>query len=135
MENARFLPRIGHVSRMVFAPTDRKQLVWPVTGIVFGALIAVNPFYAPDLTLPVGIVTWCVDMVLVLILYPRIQWVRKPDLLWLDSSWRDPRPPGSQDGASTRTLSCVRTTGLLPSKSETQISFEPPRASRKAILL
>ena len=49
---------------MVFAPTDRKQFVWPVTGIVFGALIAVNPFYAPDLTLPVGIVAWCVDLVL-----------------------------------------------------------------------
>jgi len=68
MENTRFSPRTGHAGRMEFAPTDRKQLVWPVTGIVFGALIAVNPFYAPELTLPVGIVAWCVDLVLVLIL-------------------------------------------------------------------
>ena len=53
---------------MVFAPRDRKQLVWPVTGIVLGALVAVNPIYAPDITLPVGIVAWCADMALVLIL-------------------------------------------------------------------
>src|ERR1700722_1894746 len=53
---------------MVFAPRDRKQLVWPVAGIVLGALVATNPFYAPDIMLPVGIVAWCVDMALILIL-------------------------------------------------------------------
>jgi hypothetical protein len=53
---------------MGFASADRKQFVLPVTGIIFGALIAVNPFYAPDLTISVGIVAWCVDLVLVLIL-------------------------------------------------------------------
>src|SRR5579859_660442 len=53
---------------MALALRDRKQLVWPVTGIVLGALVATNPFYAPDITLPVGIVAWCVDMALVLIL-------------------------------------------------------------------
>jgi hypothetical protein len=46
----------------------RKQLIWPVTGIVLGALVATNPFYGPDITPPVGIVAWCVDMALVLIL-------------------------------------------------------------------
>jgi len=68
MVNARFSPQIGHAGHMVFAQRDRKQLVWPVTGIVLGALVAMNPFYAPDITLPIGIVAWCVDMVLVLIL-------------------------------------------------------------------
>ena len=53
---------------MVLAPRDSKQLVWPVAGIVLGALVATNPFYAPDITLPVGIAAWCVDMVLVLVL-------------------------------------------------------------------
>ena len=53
---------------MVLAPRDRRQLVWPVTGMVLGALVATNPLYAPDIMLPVGIVAWWVDMVLILIL-------------------------------------------------------------------
>src|SRR6266700_6048447 len=68
MENARFSPRIGHAGRMALAPRDLKKLVWPVTWIVLGALVATNPFYAPDIMLPVGIVAWCIDMVLILIL-------------------------------------------------------------------
>jgi len=47
---------------------DRKQLIWPVVGIVIGALARTNPFYEPHLTLEVGVAAGFVDMVLVLIL-------------------------------------------------------------------
>lgn len=46
---------------------DRKQLVWPVTGIVLGALVAIIPS-TTAITLQAGIAAWCVDMGLVLIL-------------------------------------------------------------------
>ena len=47
---------------------DRKQVIWPVVGIVIGALARTNPFYEPHITLEVGVTAWFVDMVLVLIL-------------------------------------------------------------------
>jgi len=64
----RFSPKISQTVRMVLTPPDRKKLVWPVAGIVLGVLVATNPFYAPDIMLPVGIVASCVDIVLILIL-------------------------------------------------------------------
>jgi hypothetical protein len=47
---------------------DRKQVIWPVVGIVIGALARTNPFYEPHITLEVGVTAWFVDMVLVLIM-------------------------------------------------------------------
>ena len=47
---------------------DRKQPIWPVVGIVIGALAGTNPFYEPHITLEVGVTAWFVDMVLVLIM-------------------------------------------------------------------
>ena len=47
---------------------NRKLLLWPLAGIAIGALAAVNPFYRPPLPFYVGVVAWCVDMVLVLVL-------------------------------------------------------------------
>ncbi|MDB6068515.1 MAG: uncharacterized protein JWR26_4723 [Pedosphaera sp.] len=46
---------------------DRKQLVWPVIGIVLGALVAMIPSKT-GITLQAGIAAWCIDMGLVLIL-------------------------------------------------------------------
>ncbi|HWD93987.1 MAG TPA: MBOAT family protein [Verrucomicrobiae bacterium] len=47
---------------------DRKLLLWPLAGIVITVLAAANPFHAPGVPLSVGVVIWCVDMVLVLTL-------------------------------------------------------------------
>ena len=47
---------------------ERKQLIWPVAGIVLGVLVAMNPFYKPHVTLAVGVAAWFVDLALVLML-------------------------------------------------------------------
>jgi hypothetical protein len=47
---------------------DRKLFLWPLAGITLGALAVVNPFYRPPLPFYVGVMAWCVDMVLVLVL-------------------------------------------------------------------
>jgi hypothetical protein len=47
---------------------DRKEFIWPVVGIVLGALAGTNSFYQPHITLGVGIAAWFANMVLVLIL-------------------------------------------------------------------
>src|SRR5688572_26238864 len=47
---------------------ERKQLIWPVAGIVLGVLVAMNPFYQPRVTLVVGVAAWFVDLALVLVL-------------------------------------------------------------------
>lgn len=51
---------------------NRKQLVWPLTGIVVTILAvqfaATNPFYTPHIALKTGIAAWCAALVLVIIL-------------------------------------------------------------------
>lgn len=70
--NARFFPRNGHVGRMAREPRDpprdRMQLVCPVAGIILVALIIPNPFYTPHIPFLVGLMAWCVDLLVVLIL-------------------------------------------------------------------
>ncbi len=46
----------------------RKQLIWPVAGIIIGVLARTNPFYEPHITLEAGVAAWLAEMVLVLIL-------------------------------------------------------------------
>lgn len=46
----------------------RKQFLWPVAGIVLGAIAGTNPFYEPQIPLQICIAAWFVDMALVLIL-------------------------------------------------------------------
>ncbi len=46
----------------------REQFLWPIAGIVVGALARVNPFYQPQITLEVGVTAWFVEMVLVLLM-------------------------------------------------------------------
>ena len=46
---------------------NRKKLLWPLAAIIIGALVSVNPFYAPRLSLAAGITAWFVDMAVVLI--------------------------------------------------------------------
>jgi hypothetical protein len=48
---------------------DRRQFLWPVAGVVLGALAATNPFYVPRIPLQVGVAAWFVDMGLVLLLF------------------------------------------------------------------
>jgi hypothetical protein len=50
-----------------------KQFLWPVAGMVTAALLSINPFYHPHLTLQFGIAAWFVDVALVLVLsaHPR----------------------------------------------------------------
>jgi hypothetical protein len=44
------------------------QFLWPLAGILIGALVSINPFYQPHLTIEVGIAAWFADMALSLIL-------------------------------------------------------------------
>jgi hypothetical protein len=44
-----------------------KKLLWPIATVILGALVSINPFYAPQFTLEVGIAVWVADMALVLI--------------------------------------------------------------------
>lgn len=48
--------------------SSRKQFAWPVAGVLLGALVSVNPFYAPQISLRGGIAGWCIAMAAVLIL-------------------------------------------------------------------
>ncbi len=48
--------------------SNGKKLLWAVTAVFIGALAALNPFYTPDISLPVGIAAWFADMALILIL-------------------------------------------------------------------
>ena len=52
-------------------PRNRKPLLWGVSGVVIGAFVATNPFYAPDVSLDLCIAAWGADMLLVLILSAR----------------------------------------------------------------
>ncbi len=47
---------------------DTKQFIWPLAGIVIGALAGMNHFYQPNITVEIGIAAWFADMALVLIL-------------------------------------------------------------------
>jgi hypothetical protein len=46
----------------------RNEFLWPVAGIVLGALVGVNDFYRPHVTLGVGVAAWFLAIALVLIL-------------------------------------------------------------------
>lgn len=48
-------------------PRNRKLFLWPAAAIAIGALVSVNPFYAPDISLGQGIMAWCLGMALVLV--------------------------------------------------------------------
>src|ERR1044071_3548133 len=49
-------PSDGSVPTMnAWKSRDRKQVIWPVAGIVIGALAGTNPFYQPRIPLEVGI--------------------------------------------------------------------------------
>ena len=62
-------PSDGSVPPMnAWKSRDRKQVIWPVAGIVIGALAGTNPFYQPRIPLEVGILAGFADLVLVLIL-------------------------------------------------------------------
>jgi hypothetical protein len=47
---------------------DRNQLLWPVAGVVLGAIAGTNPFYRPHIPLDVGVAAWFMDMAFVMIL-------------------------------------------------------------------
>jgi hypothetical protein len=51
---------------------DWKPFIWPAVGIFIGVLVAVNPFFTPEIPLPVGIAGWFAEMVLVsiVLMYP-----------------------------------------------------------------
>ena len=49
------------------APCNRKLFLWPAAAIVIAVLASVNPFYAPDISLRLGVVALFVDMALALI--------------------------------------------------------------------
>ena len=47
---------------------NRKQFIWPAAAILLGALVSINPFYRPDLTLQIGIAAWFADLGVVVLL-------------------------------------------------------------------
>ncbi len=47
---------------------SRKALLWPVAGLVLGAVAATNPFHAHHITLQAGVAAWWVSMLIVLML-------------------------------------------------------------------
>jgi hypothetical protein len=47
---------------------NQRQLIWPATGIMIGALVSMNPFYAPHLTLEFGVTVWGIALALGLFL-------------------------------------------------------------------
>lgn len=47
--------------------SDRNQFLWPVAGIVLGALAATNPFYQPHISLEGGVAAWFADLLLSLL--------------------------------------------------------------------
>lgn len=47
---------------------NRRQLAWPLAGLLIGISAAINPFYAPHIAIGFGIIVWCLNMTLVLIL-------------------------------------------------------------------
>lgn len=47
---------------------QRTALAWPFVGLTIGAFFAINPLGMPRVTLSVGILGWCVDLLLVLAL-------------------------------------------------------------------
>lgn len=49
-------------------PPERGEWVWPVVGLILGALAGTNPLYRPHLTLEIGIAASLADVALVLIL-------------------------------------------------------------------
>jgi hypothetical protein len=46
----------------------RKKLLWPAAAVTIGALLSLNPFYAPNFSLQLGITAWFADMAIVLVL-------------------------------------------------------------------
>jgi Membrane bound O-acyl transferase family len=55
-------------SNSVVAQRHRTALAWPFVGLVLGALFAINPFGAPRVAFSIGVLGWCVDLLLVLAL-------------------------------------------------------------------
>lgn len=49
-------------------PSGLEQFLWPIAGIVVGALARANPFYQPQVTLEVGVAAWFIELVLVLLM-------------------------------------------------------------------
>ncbi len=47
---------------------NRKQLIWPVAGMVLGMIAATNPLHVKPITLLTGIAAWFADALLVLVL-------------------------------------------------------------------
>src|SRR5688572_29466916 len=45
-----------------------RQFFWPLAGLLVSALISMNRFYPPHLTLEFGIASWFADMAVVLVL-------------------------------------------------------------------
>jgi alginate O-acetyltransferase complex protein AlgI len=50
---------------------NRKKLLWPLAAIIIGAVISMNPFYAPPLSFKFGVTAWFADLVVVLICLAR----------------------------------------------------------------
>jgi hypothetical protein len=48
---------------------NRKLIFWPIAAIFIGALAAANPFYAPHITLRIGLAAWIVDFMMVFIFW------------------------------------------------------------------
>jgi hypothetical protein len=47
--------------------SHRKKFLWVFASIILGALVSTNHFYAPELSLQVGIIAWFADLAVVLI--------------------------------------------------------------------
>lgn len=47
---------------------NRREFIWPAAGILLGALVSLNPFYQPQVTLELGITVWFADLLLALLL-------------------------------------------------------------------
>jgi hypothetical protein len=58
----------GAYVKTIWKSPDAKQFIWPVVGVVLGALAGTNPFYRPHLPLEFGVAAWFVDVALVLML-------------------------------------------------------------------
>src|SRR6185503_17394783 len=47
---------------------DRTQFLWPATGAMLGALVAINPFYQPRIPLSTGVGVWFLAMAVAMLL-------------------------------------------------------------------
>ena len=52
-------------------PTGRRLFIWPAAAVLLGALISINPWYQPHLSLAFAVAAWFLDLALVLVLSAR----------------------------------------------------------------